>query len=311
MLSTKQIPPIAFFIFNRPDTTRRVFEEIRRSRPSTLLVVADGPRPDHPGEAEKCLAVRDIIDQVDWPCDLRKNYSESNLGCKTRVSSGLDWVFEMEENAIILEDDCLPQPTFFRFCGDILDYYKDDKEIMHISGDNFLQGKNKIETSYYFSKYAHVWGWATWRRSWILFHEYDHDFERLDLDFRIFKTQSERNFWAKLLEQLRTRQMDYTWDYQWALICLSHKALCAMPKSNMVSNIGFGQGATHTQNISWLASLPTLAMDFPLRHPINKTWDYGADSITSRIFFNVPSKSIFTEMKSFLHSGKVTGIKKK
>jgi hypothetical protein len=156
--------PIAFFIFNRPDTTARVFEAIRQAQPSKLLVVADGPRSTRPGEAEKCAATRAIIDQVDWECEVLTNYSDVNLGCRHRVSSGLDWVFEQVEEAIILEDDCLPHPTFFRFCEELLEWYRHDHRIVAISGDNFQNGHQSGEFSYYFSRYVHIWGWATWRR---------------------------------------------------------------------------------------------------------------------------------------------------
>src|SRR5665648_587346 len=158
--------PVAFIIFNRPETTRRVFAEIAKARPTKLLVIADGPRATHPDDAEKCAVVRAIIDGVDWDCEVLKNYSDVNLGCKRRVSSGLDWVFDTVEEAIILEDDCLPHPTFFRFCEEMLAKYRDDKRIAMISGDNFQFGKKRTEYSYYFSRYTHIWGWASWRRAW-------------------------------------------------------------------------------------------------------------------------------------------------
>src|SRR5262245_26909140 len=129
--------PVAFIVFNRPDLTERVFAEIARARPPKLLVVADGPRPDVAGEAEKCVATRAIIDRVDWQCDVLTNYSDRNLGCGRRPSSGLRWVFEQVEEAIILEDDCLPHPTFFQFCEELLERYRDDKRVMHISGNNY------------------------------------------------------------------------------------------------------------------------------------------------------------------------------
>jgi hypothetical protein len=149
--------PVAFLVFNRPESTIKVFEEIRRARPPRLLVAADGTRADRPGEAEKCAAVRAIIDTVDWPCEVLKNYSDVNLGCKVRVSSGLDWVFEQVEEAIILEDDCLPHPTFFRFCEELLERYRYDERVGIISGDNFLFGVRRTQDSYYFSRYAHIW----------------------------------------------------------------------------------------------------------------------------------------------------------
>ena len=150
--------PVAFIIFNRPDTTKRVFAEIAKARPPKLLVIADGPRADHPADVEKCAAVRAIIDGVDWDCEVLKNYSDVNLGCKRRVSSGLDWVFDTVEEAIILEDDCLPHPTFFRFCEEMLEKYRDDKRIAMISGDNLQFGRKRTGYSYYFSRYPHIWG---------------------------------------------------------------------------------------------------------------------------------------------------------
>ena len=144
--------PVVLIIFNRPDTTAKVFEAIRQAKPSQLLVIADGPRPEKPGEAEKCAATRAIIDRIDWDCEVLKNYSEINLGCQQRVSSGLDWVFQTVETAIILEDDCLPHPTFFRFCAELLAKYRDEPRVMAISGDNFQCGQNsETDKSYYFS----------------------------------------------------------------------------------------------------------------------------------------------------------------
>ena len=136
--------PVVFIIFSRPDLTARVFAEIARARPEKLLVIADGPRPDREGEDAKCAATRAIIERVDWPCEILKNYSNVNLGCGHRPATGLRWVFEQVEEAIILEDDCVPHPTFFRFCEELLEHYRDDERVMHISGDNFdLIGEKK------------------------------------------------------------------------------------------------------------------------------------------------------------------------
>jgi hypothetical protein len=142
--------PVGFIIFNRPDVTERVFGEIARAQPPQLLIVADGPRPERPGEAEKCAAARAIAERIDWPCDVLKNYSDVNLGCARRVSSGMIWIFEQVNEAIILEDDTLPDPTFFRFCEEMLEKYRDDERVMHISGDNWLLGEKQIAYSYFF-----------------------------------------------------------------------------------------------------------------------------------------------------------------
>ena len=112
--------PVAFLIFNRPHTTQRVFAEIAKARPPKLLVVADGPRNDRPGEAELCAQTRAIIDQVDWDCEVLTHYADKNMGCKKRIASGIDWVFTQVEEAIILEDDCLPEASFFQFCEENL-----------------------------------------------------------------------------------------------------------------------------------------------------------------------------------------------
>ena len=158
--------PVAFIVFNRPGTAKRIFAEIAKAKPPKLLVIADGPRGTLLGEAQKCMATRDVINRVNWPCEVLTNFSEVNLGCKKRVSSGIDWVFEHVEEAIILEDDCLPHPTFFRFCQEMLERYRNDDRIGMISGDNFQFGRPVGQDSYYFSKYVHVWGWASWRDRW-------------------------------------------------------------------------------------------------------------------------------------------------
>ncbi len=158
--------PVVVIIFKRTDTTEKVFEAIRLAKPPKLFVIADGPRADHPGEAEKCEAARAIIERVDWECEVLKNYSDTNLGCAKRVSSGLDWVFSNVEEAIILEDDCVPHLTFFPFCEELLEKYRYDTRIASISGQNVQFGRERTNYSYYFSRYNHCWGWATWRRAW-------------------------------------------------------------------------------------------------------------------------------------------------
>ncbi|OUC08639.1 hemolytic protein HlpA-like protein, partial [Litorilinea aerophila] len=158
--------PVIFLIFNRPDTTAQVFAEIAKARPRRLLVVADGPRPHRPDDVEKCSATRAVIERVDWPCEVSCDFAEENLGGRRRISSGLTWAFSQVEAAIVLEDDCLPHPTFFPFCEELLNRYCHDERIMAITGDNFQFGRSRTKYSYYFSRYFHSWGWATWRRAW-------------------------------------------------------------------------------------------------------------------------------------------------
>jgi len=195
---------VAFIIFNRPDTTEKSFEVIRQAQPPKLLVIADAPRPNRPGEAERCTVTRAIIDRVDWNCEVLKNYSDVNLGCQKRVSSGLDWVFSLVEEAIIIEDDCLPDPSFFRFCEELLDYYRQEDRVMAINGQNNQFGRRRDDSSYYFSRYFHCWGWATWSRAW---KHYDVDLQswptvsKGELLHNIFKSQNDVDYWRNILQE--------------------------------------------------------------------------------------------------------------
>ena len=240
--------PVAFIIFNRPDTTERVFEAIRQAKPLKLLVVADGPRLERADEVEKCTATRAIIDRVDWNCEVLINYSDINLGCKRRVSSGIDWVFSQVEEAIILEDDCLPAPSFFQFCQTMLKRYRDDDRIMMVSGNNFLPEDNRVKDSYYFSKYASTWGWATWQRAW---QHYDvnmsswPEFRDRGLINVVCHEPIEAECWLKILNDVTENLID-TWDYQWVYTCWQQSGMSIMPTVNLISNIGFRDDATHT-----------------------------------------------------------------
>ena len=260
--------PVAFLIFNRPEATARVFAEIARARPPKLLVVADGPRPDRPGEAEKCTAARAIIKQVDWPCEVLTNYAKTNLGCGRRVSSGLDWVFDTVDEAIILEDDCLPHPDFFRFCAELLNRYRENERVMMITGSNPLL-RLDIPESYLFSRYFQVWGWASWRRAWQKY-----DFELTD--WPQLKAQKQiRSFYPQpYMVRHVTKMFDLvyhgrigTWDIQWFYCCLFNNGLCVVPRVNLISNIGFvGTHTTGGMDDAFL--LPTFAVEVEnLRHP--------------------------------------------
>lgn len=262
-------PPIILLIFNRPEETGRTFAAIRAARPGKLLVVADGPRATRPGEADLCARTRAIIDSVDWPCEVLRNFSDANLGCGPRVSSGLDWAFGQVEEAIILEDDCLPDPSFFPFCAELLDRYRNDARVMMISGNNFQNGKQRTADSYYFSRFPHCWGWATWRRAWNLY----------DFAMRGWPEKSysgwlklhtgggllEKN-WRASFEGVASGKIN-TWDYQWTYCVWNHGGVSAVPNMNLVTNIGFGATATHTTSADKAYKVPSWSMKFPLRHP--------------------------------------------
>ena len=230
--------PVAFFIFNRPETTQRVFAEIARIQPAVLLVIADGPR--HAGEAEKCAQARAVAEQVNWPCTLLTHYSDRNLGCKERVASGLSWVFTQVSEAIILEDDCVPEPSFFPFCEQMLRRYREDTRVAMIAGTNYLLDKLAIPESYTFSRYFAIWGWATWKRAW---QQYDLEmvaWETLKSQRQMqgfYRQTFMRNHLAASFDLAQQGRVD-TWDIQWFYSCLFSSGLCIVPKVNLISNIG-------------------------------------------------------------------------
>ena len=277
--NTSLSTPVAFLIFNRPDLTEIVFEAIRQAKPKKLLVVADGPR--FPGEVEKCQKSRAVIERVDWDCEVLTNFSEENLGCKRRVSSGLNWVFSEVEEAIILEDDCLPTPSFFYFCQTLLEHYRDDERVMHISGDNFQLGQSRTEYSYYFSKYAHIWGWASWRRAWKYYDVYLKtwsEYKNLEMISSLCEDYYEQKYWTDIFERVFRGAVN-TWDYQWLYACWSQNGLSILPNSNLVSNIGFGLDATHVAGDSPWARLPVTDI-WQVKHPPFIARNKEADNYT-------------------------------
>ncbi len=295
--------PVVFLIFNRPHTTQKVFAEIAAAKPPKLLVVADGPRPGRQGEAEQCYAARQIVERVNWDCQVLTNYSDVNLGCKRRVSSGLDWVFETVEEVIILEDDCLPHPSFFRFCQELLERYRDDERIAQIGGVNFQFGRKRTDYSYYFSRYAHIWGWASWRRAW---RHYDVGLKAWPLirDSRwlddMLGNSKEVRYWGHIFQAVFDEKID-TWDYQWVFACWLRNALSVIPSVNLVSNVGFGTEAAHTQAKSIFSDIPVSQITFPLHTPQFIARDVRADEFTEKIMFSSSfSRQFLTKLKSFL-----------
>ena len=272
--------PVAYIVFNRPQHTEKTFSVLRKVRPSQLFIIADGPRPGHPTDAERCAAVREIVANVDWPCEVHRRYAESNLGLKKNVSSGLDWVFGEVERAIVLEDDCVAHPDFFRFCDELLERYAIDVRVAVVTGNNFQHGHKRGDASYYFSKYNHCWGWATWRRAWQQYQgglpfwpEWSQSADWCE------KTPDpvEQRYWSKIFERVRAGQID-SWAYPWTASVWFHGGLTATPNVNLVSNIGFGEDATHTTSRkSEHAELPTSPIGL-IVHPDCVAQDKAADS---------------------------------
>lgn len=259
--------PVVFIVFNRLDKSLQVFEKIRAIQPKQLFVIADGPR--NKNEIESCLSCRKIIDKIDWECELHTNFSNRNLGCGIRISSGLDWVFLHVDRAIVLEDDCVPDLSFFTFCEELLEKYSLDERVATIGGTNFYDNKLKIEDSYLFSRKPTSWGWATWRRAWKW---YDPDMRewpnlRDQKWLHSFLDAKSAELWNVLFQRMYQGQVD-TWDYKFLFCLLAQNTLTVIPKVNLVTNIGFDETATHTKNRdSFYANYPARQMEFPLRHP--------------------------------------------
>ncbi|WP_197505356.1 methyltransferase type 11 [Mycobacterium sp. 852002-51613_SCH5001154] len=280
-------PPIIFVIFNRPDCTRQVFETIRAARPSKLLVIADGPRVNRPGEPEKCEAARAVIEEVDWECEVQRNYSETNLGCRLRVSSGLTWAFGLVEKAIIIEDDCIPSASFFPYCTELLDRYESDERIMMITGDNHLFGRAETADSYYFSRYPHLWGWATWRRAWAKYDinmTYWPEIKERKLFDQYSAKRSERFFWESVIQCAYDGNVD-TWDFQWVYSIWVNSGLCITPARNLVRNIGYHSEATHTVKDAVYSSLRAEEIELPLTHPATVLASSDKDELEARLRF--------------------------
>jgi len=253
--------PVAMFVFNRPDVTDRVFAEVRRAQPRRLFIIGDGARGDRDGELDRVTLTRDIVNRVDWKCDLQTLFADQNMGCKKRVSSGLEWVFQQVEDAIILEDDCLPHPSFFGYCQELLEVYRDDKRVGAISGNNFQNGISRTPHSYYFSKYFHCWGWASWRRTW---KNFDLNFETWPA-FRdqdglatVADSATESWYWTNLFNQQHAGGTNISsWAYPWLYSAWAQNALTILPDVNLISNIGFTGDGTHCNDSdSKFANLP-------------------------------------------------------
>ena len=274
------IPAVLFIIFNRPHETGAVFRAIRTARPLRLYIAADGPRDGRKGEAELCAEARRIATDIDWPCEVQTKFRERNLGCRHGPATAIDWFFENEEEGIILEDDCVPSASFFPYCAELLEHYRDDPRIMCISGDNPRTSTDALPTSYVFSHYPLIWGWATWRRAWQLYDANlsnwpafrDSGRLRLIADHEAFE-----KYWSEIFDRTSGQLVDY-WDYQWTFSCWLHGGLTCVPSINLVSNIGFGPDATHTFDVTdSRARLQTNELDFPLVHPEFVRCDVGAD----------------------------------
>ena len=291
--------PILFLVFNRLDTTKLVFEQIRNIKPKILYIASDGPRKNRKDEVIKVSEVRSfIMDNIDWDCEIKTLFRNQNLGCKYAVSSAIDWFFDNVTQGIILEDDCVPNKSFFYYCQDLLNKYKNDFRIWQISGCNFQ--KEKIDDkSYYYSKFNHVWGWASWSSRWSHYDVEMTDYEEFNCNnviSNLISDTNERLFWSKIFNDVSKNKID-TWDYQWTYKVWCNNGLTALPNTNLITNIGFGLDATHSKDVySSFANLKTAEIQFPLKSPKFIIRDSLADK---------HSVDVFNFTKSYLNRIKI------
>lgn len=292
--------PILLVVFNRPETTRRVFDEIRKQKPASLFIAADGPRPNRPDDATKCAEVRKIVSDIDWPCEVKTLFREKNLGFIQAEKLAFDWFFENVEEGIILEDDQLPHPSFFRFAAEMLKRYRDDEYISMITGDNFLSDL-KIENSYFYSRFFPIWGWATWRRVWR-----QYDFNMTSWKDRKNKMRIQSMYPLSYVWNRMKKSFDEvyahknTWDSQWLYTCLMTGGYCIVPSVNLISNIGIE--GTHSQGHN--QNLPThdLYANGPLRHPESISENTQYDITFYERNFKEPDWTTWERLRRFIIS---------
>lgn len=292
---------VLFVIFNRPDTTARVFEAIRAAKPARLYIAADAPRHNNASDIVFCRESRAILQNVDWNCEVKTLYRTENVGCKEGVSSAVNWFFSYEEEGIILEDDCLPANSFFKFCDTLLDKYRNDTRIRHITGCNLQQGKKWGNSSYYFSNMTHVWGWAGWKRVW---KDYDKSLSKYNNNeikeqlLNIFAEPLIAECWANIFSEVKAGKIN-AWGYQLDFANFFNNGLTIIPNENLISNIGFDARATHTlDENSIYANIPLAEID-EITHPLYILPQKQADLIVLNRDFNI--SAIKRREKSIKH----------
>lgn len=299
--------PVLFITFNRPETTAQVFEAIRKAKPKQLFVAADGPRAGNRDDNASCEEVRRLATKVDWDCELETLFRNDNIGCGRGPVEAINWFFDHVEQGIILEDDCLPSQSFFKFCEELLEKYSTEDRVHSISGSNLLGDWSRNKDSYFFSIHAGIWGWATWRRSWL---KYDFNAAKWqnknirELFNFVFTNENQRNVYIKALNETIEKKGNICWwDYQFIFSRIVTSSFGIIPKTNLVRNIGFGDGATHTfDSTSLLASLPMNEIEFPLKNPEGLMIDQEYDFLYSLKFYPRPNKVSFQSLKERIKS---------
>lgn len=291
--------PILLIVFNRVEAVQKVFETIRLAKPARLYIVSDGPRKNVPEDIDKCCKIREIVSNVDWQCEVFKNFRQENKGTKYGIAEAIDWFFEQEEEGIILEDDVVPLPSFFRFCDEMLDYYRDNPKVGVISGNNGIAPYCAGKESYFFTKYTYLWGWASWRRAWKCFDITMSGWPEWRSNGNL-KALSDGNiyfasYWRDLLDRVYTEKLNTCWDYQWLFNNWQHNLLSVMPRNNLITNVGFGADATHTQSTTpdYLLKARPKEITFPIIHPELLERDIKYDKLFDKIIINLKFKKMF------------------
>lgn len=259
---------VAVLMFNRPEVTRATLARVAQAKPRALYLIADGPRPHLPSDVEVCEEVRQLATSLPWTCPVHTLFAESNMGLRARVASGLDWVFDHEDAAIVVEDDCVADSSFFPFASELLERYRDVKEVGIISGNNFLRGRRVTRDSYFFSADARIWGWATWRRVWQDFSRegLHHHWNAEDASAAVARLESSSRRRALVADAKRAHEID-SWALPFVLHFQKRNYLSAVPAVNLVTNVGFGEASTHTKFESFTAEVDAFSLTFPLIHP--------------------------------------------
>lgn len=277
--------PVLYIIFNRLDTVQRSFESIRQARPAKLYLAADGPRKNREGEDARCEEVRNwVLSHIDWDCEMHHRFQDTNVGCGHHPADAITWMFENEDYGIILEDDCVASASFFPFVEEMLERYKDDKEISIVCGSNFdkKHSHQAQNADYFFSKISYTWGWATWKRNW---EDYDFTMKGWDevnksrLLKWLFDEPEYREYWRYIFDSTFRHQPQDIWDYQFFFSCYRKRQMAIVPNVNLISNIGDGSSATHTKKGDGKLGLETTVMDFPIRHPLRKERNMAYDNL--------------------------------
>ncbi|MDO8366274.1 MAG: hypothetical protein Q7T20_05710 [Saprospiraceae bacterium] len=273
--------PILLLLFNRPKHTRAVLDRLREIRPTQIFVHCDGPRESVEGESEKVTAVRTELDKIDWPCEIKTLFRAQNVGLREGVSGALDWFFEAVEQGIVLEDDCLPDRSFFPFCETLLERYADHEQVMHIGGSNVAEQLTRtLSSSYFFSQFSFVWGWASWRSAWAKMSLNLEGFEDFVRENRISSLTPEPIAQAYMLDKFRATKAreNNSWAYAWAYSVLNNNGLSIVPSLNLVQNTGIGEAAaTHTKQLDRKANIRASSLALPLTHPTRVERPNGLD----------------------------------